>query len=333
MGLQEISNVFFTSVVRVGLLVAMAIPGFIMQKAKKMPANAIAVMGAIIIYISHPMLALYSFIEAEYSSEMLLNMGIAFVLAIIFNAGTLLIAKLIFLKDKDIPAAKVCTVGSALSNSGFLGIPVVKVLFNDPQITIYALMYMVVFNLVLWTLGIYIITGDKKYISLKKAFLNPSIIALCIGIPIFFMNLNLTASTNPAIQAVMDFCKYFNNFNAPLSMLIMGVRLADIKFRDIFNSKRVYLTSLLKLIVFPLLALLIAWLITLIPSFPIDNKIITCIVVLVAMPTATLTLTLSEMFGGDNYSAVKITLQSTLFSVVTIPLFVTLLSFLGFVTL
>jgi predicted permease len=330
---MEILDVFITSLIRVGLLVAMTVPGFVLKKLKKLPENSIAVISAIIIYISQPMLSLYSFIEAKFSSELLVNMGIAFVLAIIFNVGSLLLAKLVFLKDKDVPASKVCTIGSALSNCGFMGIPVIKVLFNDPQITIYALIYMIVFNIVLWTAGVYLISGDKKYVSIKKAFLNLPTIVLLIALPIFFLNLNLTENTNPAIQATMQFCQYFNNFNAPLPMLIMGIRLADVKFKEIFNSKRVYLTSLLKLIVFPIIALLMMWLISIIPSFPIDNKTITSVLICVAMPTATMTMTLAEVFGGDKYTAVKVTLQTTLFSILTIPLFVTVLSLIGFVTL
>lgn len=330
---MEILQVFLTSLIRVGLLVAMAMPGFVLKKLKKLPENSIAVISALIIYISQPMLSLYSFIEASFSSELLLNMGIAFVLAIVFNLGTLLLAKVIFLKDKDVEAGKVCTIGSALSNCGFMGIPVIKVLFDDPQITIYAIIYMVVFNIVLWTLGVYVITGDKKYVSVKKAFLNLPTIVLVIALPIFFLNLNLTASANPAIQAIMQFCDYFNNFNAPLPMLIMGIRLADVKFKEIFNSGRVYLVSALKLLIFPVIALLLMWIISIIPAFSIDAKMVTSILICVAMPTATMTMTFAEVFNGDKYTAVKITLQTTLFSIVTIPLFVTVLSLLGFVAL
>ncbi len=330
---MEILEVFTTSLIRVGLLVAMAVPGFVLKKLKKLPENSIAVISALIIYISQPMLSLYSFIEASFSNELLLNMGIAFVLSIIFNLGLLLLAKVIFLKDKNVEAGKVCTIGSALSNCGFMGIPVIKVLFDDPQITIYALIYMIVFNIVLWTIGVYVITGDKKYVSIKKALLNLPTVVLVIALPIFFLNLNLTSSTNPAIQAMMQFCDYFNNFNAPLPMLIMGIRLADVKFREVFNSGRVYLVSLLKLIIFPVIVLLLMFLINLIPSFNLDSNMITSLLICVAMPTATMTMTFAEIFNSDKYTAVKITLQTTLFSILTIPLFVTVLSLMGFVGL
>jgi len=68
---MEILEVFLTSLIRVGLLVAMAVPGFVLKKLKKLPENSIAVISALIIYISQPMLSLYSFIEASFSSELL----------------------------------------------------------------------------------------------------------------------------------------------------------------------------------------------------------------------------------------------------------------------
>lgn len=330
---MQILDSFTTSLIRVGLLVALAVPGFVLRKLKKLPDNSIVVLSTLIIYISQPMLSLYSFIEAKFSSELLANMGIAFLFAIVFNLGLILVAKLIFLKDKNVDAGKVCSIGSALSNCGFMGIPVIKVLFNDSQITIYALIYMIVFNIVLWTLGVYFMTGDKKYVSVKKALLNLPTIVLVVALPVFFLNLNLTSSTVPAVQAVMRFCQYFNDFNAPLPMLIMGIRLADVKFKEVFNSGRVYLVSLLKLIVFPVIALHTMYLVSLIPAVNLDGKMITSILICVAMPTATMTMTFAEIFNGDRYTAVKITLQTTLFSIVTIPLFVTLLTVFGYVGL
>ena len=62
---MEILEVFLTSLIRVGLLVAMAVPGFVLKKLKKLPENSIAVISALIIYISQPMLSLYSFIDSD----------------------------------------------------------------------------------------------------------------------------------------------------------------------------------------------------------------------------------------------------------------------------
>ena len=78
-------EVFLNSLVRVVLLVALAVPGFVLQKMKKLPVATLAVLSTIVIYISQPALALYSFLEAEYKSELLFNMCVALVVSFVFN--------------------------------------------------------------------------------------------------------------------------------------------------------------------------------------------------------------------------------------------------------
>lgn len=326
-------SVFFTALVRVGLLVALALPGLVLQKLKKLPEQTIAVLSAFVIYISQPMLSLYSFMTAEFSSDLLPSMIACLIIAFVFNIGFFSLARVIFIKDKDESAGKICTMASSLSNCGFLGIPLIQLVFQNPVITIYAVIYMVAFNIVLWTLGVWIITGDKSYVSLKKAFLNLPTLVLVVGIPIFLCNLSLATSDNVVISAIMTFCKYFNDFNAPFTMIMMGIRLADIKFIELLNNKRLYIVSALKLVIFPLIALGIMMALRLIPNMPIDNFAVVSLLICVAMPTAAMTISFAETFGGDKFTAVKATLQTTVFSIITIPLFVTLLSLLGLVVL
>ena len=327
--MNETLNVFLTALLRVGILIAFALPGFILQKIKKLPEGAIGTLCALVIYVSQPMLALYSFIEAEFKSELLLNMLFAFLLSIVFVAGFFLIARVFFHKVTEDKKARVCTLASSLSNCGFMGIPVIQVLFNNPEITIYALIFMVVFNVTLWTLGVYEITGDKKYISVKKALLNLPTLVLVVALPIFFLNLGLTKSDNVAIDSLMTFCRGLNNFNATLPMIVLGIRLAQIDLKSIFNDRDVYIVSFVKLIVFPLAALGIMTLFSLIPSFTFDGSLMVSMLICSAMPTATMTISLAETYDGDKEAATKSTLMSTVFSVLTIPLFVTLLALIG----
>jgi hypothetical protein len=324
-------SVFFTALLRVGILIAFALPGFILQKLKKFPEGAIGTMCTIVIYVSQPMLALYSFIEAEFKSELLLNMLYAFLLSIVFVVGFFLIARAFFHKVTLDKKARVCSLAASLPNCGFMGIPVIQVLFNNPEITIYALIFMIVFNITLWTLCVFEITGEKKYVSIKKALLNLPTVVLVVALPVFFLNLGLTKSDNVVLQSVMMFCEKLKDFNLTLPMIILGIRLAQIDFKKILGDRDVYLVSLVKLIVFPLLALGIMALISLIPSFNFDNNLFVSLLICCAMPTATMTISLAETFDGDKEAATKSTLMTTIFSVFTIPLFVTLLTVLGII--
>ena len=326
-------EIFLNSLVRVVLLVALAVPGYVLQKLKKLPTATISVFSAIVIYISQPMLALYSFLEAEYNSEMLINMGVALVLSFVFNIGLFLISYIIFKKFKPENESKICSMASSLSNCGFFGIPLIQVLFNNPIITVYALIYMIAFNIVLWTFGVWALTGKKEYVSIKKAFLNLPTLVLVIALPVFFMNLHLATSENVVISSIMRFCKYFSDFNAPLTMLMMGIRLADMRLLSVFSDKKAYVVSILKLVIFPLLALGLMLLIKLMPFVVIDNAMVVSLIVCVAMPSATMTISFAENFNGSKDTAVKTVLQTTLFCLITIPLIVTLMSLLGLVAL
>lgn len=326
-------EVFLNSLVRVVLLVALAVPGFVLQKLKKLPIATLSVLSAIVIYISQPALALYSFLEAEYKSELLFNMGVALVVSFIFNIGLFLISHLIFKKFKPENEAQICTMASALSNCGFFGIPLIQVLFNNPIITVYALIYMIAFNIVLWTFGVWVLTGKKEYVSLKKAFLNLPTIVLVVALPLFFMNLHLATSDNVVISSLMRYFKYFSDFNAPFTMMMMGIRLADMKISSVFSDKKVYVVSVLKLIVFPLLSLAFMLLLRLVPFIAMDDAMVVSLIVCVAMPSATMTISFAENFNGNKDMAVKTVLQTTVFCLITVPLIVTLMSTLGLIAL
>ena len=65
-----------------------------------------------------------------------------------------------------------------------------KMLTDKPQAVLFAVIYNVVFNMLIWTLGIYILTGDKSSISVK-GFLNPAILPLFVALPLYFSRLSM----------------------------------------------------------------------------------------------------------------------------------------------
>ena len=72
-----------------------------------------------------------------------------------------------------------------------MGLPFLQSLFTDAslqaELVIYCAVILAVFNILNWTFGVYIITGDKKEISLKKVLLNPVIISVVLSLAVFFI--------------------------------------------------------------------------------------------------------------------------------------------------
>ena len=91
-------------------------------------------------------------------------------------------------KDED--KIKIVKYLSTFSNCGFMGLPFLQSLFTDAslqsELMIYCAVIIAVFNVLNWTFGVYILTGDKKQISFKKVIINPVIIAVIISLVLFF---------------------------------------------------------------------------------------------------------------------------------------------------
>ena len=102
--------------------------------------------------------------------------------------------------------------------------------------------------------------------------------------------------------------------NTPLAMVVLGMRFALVRFRDMFKGASVYLVSFLKLVVTPLIVYLV-----LLP-FKLDKILVMTMVIVSAMPTANMVLMMAEKFGGDTEAAAKSIMNTTVFSILILPL-------------
>ena len=238
---------------------------------------------------------------------------------------------LLFAKKGADDRVRVVRFASVFGNCGFFGLPFLQSLFDTGEMLIYAAVFVAIYNLLSWTVGIWLITGDKKFIKIKKAFLNPPFLALCVSLPLFIILKQPLSSIGEAGAFLNDFfVKLTDSFNllaemtTPVSLSIVGIRLAQMKPKQLFGNGWVYCSSALKLLVFPLVAFAI---LMLFPSVNVEVKY--CVFFSCAMPTATQTLLFAEHYGGDPYTASPAVLLNTCLSILTIPLMSLLLGFLG----
>ena len=170
-------------------------------------------------------------------------------------------------------------------------------------------------NVLMYTLGVYLISRDKSTISLKRAFLNPVLIAFVIGIALNLCNIQ------KYVPEVVTYSGHFRNLVTPISMTILGMKMAGVKFFKLFTSWKTYYVSALKLIVLPVI--IVGILLAAKAVFGgglISEDFILGAFVSFATPTAGLASTFSDTYNGDSESAVAFTLGSTVLSVATIPL-------------
>ncbi len=311
---------FLTSLISVGLLIALAVPGFILKKLKMLPDNAVNVLVTLLLYIAQPFLTFSSFMKKTYESALLTNMLLTALLALVTQLLVLLIAWLTLKPVKDDYSRRVAALCSYMGNCAFMGIPVLQAFFpGNSEPIMYCAVYSSVFNLLGWTVSVFLLTKDKSYVSVKKAVINPPTIALILALPLFFFSVKLPAQIITSVD-------FLGNMTSPLSMLILGIRIGGLKFKELFSSAAVYAAAFFRLILSPLLALGLMLLLRL--CFPLSSTLIKTIFVISAMPTATMIVVFCEKFTGDSSLAVKTMLLSTIFSVITIPILMLLCVFI-----
>lgn len=310
--------VFVTSIVSVGLLFALAIPGFCLKKFKMLPDTAVKVLVTVLLYASQPFLTISSFTKKTYDSSLLVNMG----LTVAFSIGLLLILYLVslfvFSFSKEKATRGIYTASAYMCNVSFMGIPLLNAFFPDkPEMIIYCAIFIVVFNMMAWSLCVYGLTGEKRHINAKKIFLNPPTITLIVALPIFFSGWQMPKELVTSVD-------FLAGMTTPLSMIILGVRLAETSPRKMFLNSKNYISSIIKVVVCPLLSLGIILAINAIA--PLDNTLIVTLVLLMAMPTAASVIIMAEKFEKDSQIAVMVAILSSIMSILTIPLLMMILN-------
>lgn len=336
---------FSTTAVSVLLLVAMAVPGYLLIKTKMLPQKAITYLSVLLLYVSQPFLSIRSFLEVSYTPQLAVNLAIVFGVslagqAVIFGVMWLVLRRRFddpqqtaeLIRDGFIggdsytaePALKAAVarsvsgranramvLASAFGNVGFFGVPVLQFLFPDAHDAIaYSAVFIVTLNLMGWTVGSYLLTGDKKHVSLKRALINPQTVTLVISLPLFFAGVS-AGDLPDTINTVID---YLADMTAPLCMIILGMRFALAPVVQLFTDFRVYVASFIKTLVFPLLIYVVLM------PFQMEEMLRVSLVLLSGMPAATINLNLAELYGADQKTAANSILMSTVLSIVTIPL-------------
>ena len=301
-------------------LLILIVPCFILAKAKMIGKGAEESLSAVVLYVCQPLMLFMSFQKTEFSSDVLLNMLFVAFLALASH-GAMIATMFIFIKG-DEKKKKCLRFSAVFSNCGYMGIPFLQLLYGgNGEILIYAGVVIGVFNILAWTVGAYMFTGDKKQASLKKAVMNPNLIALALGLILFVAFKKPIADLAESggildgiLEKLVKSLTFFADMVTPLSMSVIGIKLSKTSLKKIFTDKTAYLSSAMKLVVMSLFTMLI------VAFLPIDLTVKNVVFFTLSMPSATMTVLFAVKFDGDAESATANVLLSTMLSVVTVPL-------------
>ena len=198
-------------------------------------------------------------------------------------------------------------------NNVFMGFPVVRALFGEGAI-FYASIFNFPNTLFLYTLGIYLVkrqTDSKDVFEIRKIF-NSGTYAVLMAMLIFIFKIQIPLFLSETIALV-------GSITTPLSLIVIGASLSAIPLREVFQEKHLYPITFISLFIIPVIILFAL-------KFFIFNEIILgVLVVLAAMPVASIAVMFCNEYGGNTPLAAKSILFTTLFSLINIPVLALLL--------
>ena len=285
-------------------------PGFLLCKLRKVRAEHLSSVSVILLYVCGPGMFLNALTALDFSTELLRRMGLFLIFSLSGEIAMMLIILLLLGKRRKEFSMRMLSIASVMGNVGFFGMPVVRALFpGAPEAAVYSCVFNISLNILAWTVGVFTLTGEKRYISLRAAFLNPTVLSVAAGLVLYILK---AKTWLPAL--LQDGFRTIGAMSTPLCMLILGIRLATMDFRKLFTTPLVWLIAAGKLLIFPLFCYL------LVLAFPFDPVFRGSILILAATPCASILLNLAEIHHNGQELAANCALLTTLLSVATIPL-------------
>ena len=296
--------------------------GFTLKKANLISEHASKDLSKILVYVCQPALIWYSFDKCRFTTSSLLNIGITFVSVAVIMCLVIFVFYCIFKKKYENVDYRIYTICAAMSNYAFFGIPVLTAVFPDKisDLMVLSATAAVVLNLIGWSLACFVITGDKKYVSLKKILFNPSLLILIVVLPLFFCNVHLSGNQNEFLSLLGDMIELVGRTATTVFMLVLGMRLASSDLKGIFCNYRLYLICFFKQVILPLIVFAVFY------FMPVAVELKQTLFVLFSCPIASVALNYAEMVGKGQNTAANTVLLSVASSVITLPVITLLLN-------
>ena len=254
------------------------------------------------VYITLPFNVFHSFL-GKWEPSMLISCSIILLLSTGYNVLSVLISFLLYRKT-DLQKRKPLRYGTIVSNSGFLGNPVVEGVYGSSGV-LYAALFMLPVRIAMWSIGVSVFMKDGKERVWKKVLTHPCIVAIYIGVAIMISGITLPVFVEKTITAI-------SNCNTPFSMMLIGMMLAEVKPKGLIDKTMVFYATVRLVIIPTLIFLATAWM-------PVDPMLRGITIIMAGMPAPITTALLSAKYDGDERYATGMVFLTTILSLITLP--------------
>ena len=189
-------------------------------------------------------------------------------------------------------------------NVGFLGIPLVSAVLGG-QALIYVSINCLIFNVLFYTVDFSLIRKNGAFRPLSR-LINPGTVSALLTLAFYLGDF-------PVPSLIRDTFTYTGRATTFLSMIVLGISVAQMSLREIFGHKKDYLFVLLRMLLLP------AGCVFLLRAFVSDPLLLSSSALLLSVPCANLPLMCARENGLEDGPLARIIVLTTLLSAVTIP--------------
>ena len=288
---------------QVSILYIMVAIGFVCDKAKLLTEKTAKALVNFLLYLVVPCMLVRSFTKIEFTKHNLIMFLLSLVLAFATHFISIALNIPFFRKKND--ENPIFKYASIYGNVGFMALPLATEILGDEGV-FYCANGVIAFNIITFIHGVKLMSREKFKLNIKNLLLNPGIISVIIGLPLFLFQIRLPVLVSQPLS-------YLAELNTPLAMLIFGTYLANTDIKTMFTDRRIYLTALLKLLVMPLLCIGIYRL------CGVNGALLVACAITACVPSANNSFMFASKFGRDAGLASKTVALVSFFSIITMP--------------
>ncbi len=286
--------------------------GYMLIRTKFVDAKGLEVLSAIVIGVTLPAFN-FSQIVTHFEPRNFSNWWLFPLLGFAVVFGGIALASAVLVFRPRLKARKEFRALIGFQNSGYMPLMILSAFPQSPEVvglSIYIILSLIGFDILLWSLGVWLMTGSQGNKFDFRKLINPPMLATLIAVFLMFTGLGQKIP-----ELILSPVKMLGNCLLPLVMLVLGgnFALTNLKNVQISDAAAVLLT---KLFVYPAIMILF------VKALGVPYLIGFFLVLEAAVPCANSLSVIGRYYRTDNQDLINQSLFLTnVLCIVTIPLF------------
>lgn len=298
---------------QVVILYIIVAAGYVCDKTGVFTEKTARASNNLLFYLITPCVIINAFLTTEFTAETAKGLAMAGGGAALTHLAGIAFS-VPFFRDVNKSDNAIFKFACVYGNMGYMALPLAQAVLGSEGV-FYCSAGVIMFQVFCFTHGVWVMNrgngGEAKFRA-RNLILNPGVIAVLIGLPLFLLKLNVP-------EMIVEPVRFIGSMNTPLAMLMLGTYMSNAGLKTIFKNKDQYLAAAVKIIAVPLVMLGLLKLTGL-----MSGALLTACIIQASAPSANNTVMFSAKYGRDTGVASKTVAFISFASILTMPVMIAL---------